>query len=161
MSLYKLTEILGYMAFLLVLVYAVIGIRQLIKRKSLLKVDKEIIVTGFFYIFILGMYALFEILKINYRPTLIDNILEVSYPSSHTMLAVCLCSSTIILNKLKYSKIRFFKIENIISIILMILIVFGRLFSGVHWFTDILGGIIISSGMLFIYCTILNMVKER
>ena len=161
MSLYKLTEILGYMAFLLVLVYAVIGIRQLIKRKSSLKVDKEIIVTGFFYIFVLGMYALFEILKINYRPTLIDNILEVSYPSSHTMLAVCLCSSTIILNKLKYSKIRFFKIENIISIILMILIVFGRLFSGVHWFTDILGGIIISSGMLFIYCTILNMVKER
>ena len=76
MSLYKLTEYLGYLALLFAFNYALIGILQLFKRKSLLKIDKEIIILGVFYIIVIGLYVFFEKVIINYRPVLIDGVLE-------------------------------------------------------------------------------------
>ena len=43
MSLYKLTKYLGYLAILVAFNYALLGVVELFKRKSLLKIDKEII----------------------------------------------------------------------------------------------------------------------
>lgn len=160
MVIYKITEIIGLIPLLIASIYVIIGIKQLITRKSLLKVDKEIYLLGLFYILVLGVYIFFEKVVINYRPVLIDNILEPSYPSSHTLMSICICISSIMINK-KLFRNNLADIENIISIIVMVLIIVGRIISGVHWFTDILGGIIISSTLVVLFYTILSSIKPR
>lgn len=160
MVIYKITEIIGLIPLLIAFIYVIIGIKQLITRKSLLKVDKEIYLLGLFYILVLGVYIFFEKVVINYRPVLIDNILEPSYPSSHTLMSICICISSIMINK-KLFRNNLADIENIISIIVMVLIIVGRIISGVHWFTDILGGIIISSTLVVLFYTILSSIKPR
>ena len=157
---YKISEILGYFALALVGCYALIGLYQLIKRKSLLKVDKEIIALGCFYIVVLGLYFLFDKLCINYRPVLEDGKLEASFPSSHTMLAICVCISAIWINR-KLFKSDMTKIFNIILLLVVVGTVFTRLLSGVHWITDIIGGIIISSALLMVFNTILELINNR
>lgn len=160
MNLYKVTQILGLIPLLMAGIYALIGVVELVKRKNLLKIDKEILLLGVFYIIVIGIYVLFEKVIINYRPVLIDG-LEASYPSSHTVLALCICMSSIMINNSLFKNIKIAKYENIISIILMIAIVFGRLFSGVHWFTDIIGGIIISIALLKCFKTVLEEDKRK
>ena len=160
MIIYKITEVLGYIPIVMALVYVFIGLKQLIKRKSLLKVDKEIYVLALFYVLVVGVYVFFEKFVINYRPILIDGLLEASYPSSHTLMSICLCGSSIIINK-KLFKNKFGDIENVLSVILILLIVIGRIISGVHWFTDILGGIIISSTLLVIFYSIISSIKPK
>ena len=161
MVIYKITEVLGGIALLIAAVYAVVGVVQLIKRKSLLKVDKKIIALGILYVLVVIVYVLFEKLIINYRPILIDGELEASFPSSHTMMAICICISAITMNKSYIKDMKKRKIANISCLILMILIVIGRFISGVHWFSDILGGIIISITLLSYFYTIYDLIREK
>ena len=145
---YSITDWLGFVPLIIAFIYAMIGLVQMIKRKNILKVDKEILGLGVFYIIVIGLYILFETYIINYRPTLMDGILEASYPSSHTLLSVCICGSSLIINKYLFKNKNFFKVENIISILSILVIVIGRFISGVHWFTDIIGAILISIALL-------------
>ena len=156
---YKISEILGFFALALVGCYALIGFYQLIKRKSLLKVDKEIIALGCFYVLVLGLYFLFDKLCINYRPVLENGKLEASFPSSHTMLAICVCISAVWINK-KLFKSDMTKIFNALLLIVVVGTVFARLLAGVHWFTDIVGGIIISSALLMVFKTVLQIINK-
>ena len=154
--LYKISEILGYIALGVVMIYALIGFCQLIKRKSLFKVDKEILALGGFYIVVLGLYFLFDKIAINYRPVLENGKLEPSFPSSHTMLAICVCISAIWVNK-RLFKSDMTKIFNGILLLMATATVITRFLSGVHWFTDIIGGIVISSALLMIFRTVIDM----
>ena len=160
MTIYKLTEILGIIPLLIAISYALVGAFELFKRKSFTKVDYEIYALGILYIIVLGLYIFFEKCIINYRPILIDGVLEASYPSSHTLVAICICGSSIIVNK-KIFKNKISQIENKLSIFLMITIVSGRFASGVHWFSDILGGIIISITLLFTFYTIVVSIPPK
>lgn len=147
MAIYKISELLGLILLLLVAIYGCIGLYQLIKRKSLFKVDKEIIKLGCFYALMLVVYIVFEKVFINYRPVLMDGELEFSYPSSHTMLALCVGLSSLIVSKRYFNK-KYIKTINLITVILMCLVLLTRIISGVHWFSDILGGVIISFTLL-------------
>ncbi len=159
MTLYKITEILGIIPILIALMYAIIGLIQVIDRKSL-KVDKELIALGILYIIVILIYVFFEKCIINYRPVLIDGILEASYPSSHTLLSICICGSALLINKYLFNNKKIYKYINIISIISMVLIVLGRLLSGVHWASDIIGSIIISITLLKILETYYLSIKK-
>lgn len=159
MTLYKITEILGIIPILIALMYAVIGLIQVIDRKSL-KVDKELIALGILYIIVILIYVFFEKCIINYRPVLIDGILEASYPSSHTLLSICICGSALLINKYLFNNKKIYKYINIVSIISMVLIVLGRLLSGVHWASDIIGSIIISITLLKILETYYLSIKK-
>ncbi len=159
-TLYDITKYLGYISLLMCVVYACIGLVQLIKRKSLFKVDKEIFILAAFYIVVIALYVLFEIYIVNYRPVIMEEGLEASYPSSHTMLAVCVCGSAIILNKKLFSNFKQIKIVNILCAVLLVATVVGRLLSGVHWFSDIIGSIIISSALLMTFYSLINAKKE-
>lgn len=152
---YVITKYLGIIAILIICIYGLIGIIQLIKRKSLLKVDKEIIILGIFYVIVMMIYVFFEKVIINYRPVLEDGLLEASYPSSHTLLTLFVSGSAILINKKLYSN-KYIKVINILLFIMMILMPVGRLLSGVHWFTDILGGVLISSALLMSFYTVIN-----
>jgi undecaprenyl-diphosphatase len=155
MTIYKITEVFGYILFLLVAIYGCIGLYQLIKRKSLLKVDKEIIMQGVFYVVMLAVYVLFEKLEINYRPILIEGVLEASYPSSHTILSLCLCGSSLITSQ-KYFNKKYIKLINIITIVVTFIVLLGRIISGVHWISDIIGGILISASLVMCYYLAFN-----
>lgn len=159
MTLYKITEVLGFIPILIALMYAVIGLIQVIDRKSL-KVDKELIALGILYVVVILIYVFFEKCIINYRPVLIDGILEASYPSSHTLLSICICGSALLINKYLFSNKKIYRYINIVSIISMVLIVLGRLLSGVHWVSDIIGSIIISITLLKILETYYLSIKK-
>ena len=155
MTIYKITEFFGLVLLLLVLIYGCIGLYQLVKRKNLFKVDKQIIILGGLYVFMMCVYVFFEKVIINYRPILIDGELEASYPSSHTILALCVGISSLIVSQ-KYFNKKYIKKINMITIILMALVFLGRTISGVHWISDIIGGVLISSALLSCFYTIYN-----
>ena len=152
---YTITDYLGLIPIIISFIYAFLGFKQLVRRKSLFKVDRVIIILGLFYIIVVLVYILFEKCIINYRPILIDGLLEVSFPSSHTLISICLCGSSIIINNKIFKNI-FTRKLNIISLLVIIIIVVGRLISGVHWFTDIIGGILISSFLLMLFYSLLD-----
>lgn len=159
MTIYKISEIVGYLLLLLVVMYAILGIRQLIRRKSLKKVDKEFIILGSLYVLMLVVYVFFEKCIINYRPVLIDKVLEASYPSSHTILSLCVGISAIIINK-KYIKKEYVGTFNKVVMVLMSITLVFRIISGVHWISDIIGGVIISVTLLSYFYTAYTYDKE-
>ena len=156
---YHITDWLGLVPIFMAMVYALIGIIQLIKRKSLFKVDKEIILLGFFYIIVISIYIFFEKVIVNYRPILMDVFLEASYPSSHTLMTICLCGSSIIVNKKLFNN-TVTRVINVISVAIIFITIIGRLISGVHWFTDIIGGIVISSALLMTFYSVIYEINK-
>lgn len=160
-TLYLLTEILGYLTFLIIGAFAVLGVYQLIKGKSLKKVDVKIIALGVFYVVVLIFYVLFEVLVINYRPILVEGELEASYPSSHTVLSICVVfSAMIVLGEIFSGKEKVKTAISAIGYLLITLTVVGRLLSGVHWFTDIFGGVLLSSSLVMLFYTAIEKLKE-
>ena len=154
MLLYTITDWLGLVPLCFVLGFAVLGLIQLIKRKSLLKVDYNILLLGGFYMMVMVAYAFFEMFVINYRPVLIEGYLEASYPSSTTMLVMCVMPTAIMQ---LHSRIKKKEIRKCISGVIFaftIFMVIGRLISGVHWFTDIIGGAILSAALVMLYYSI-------
>ena len=143
---YKLTQLLGVAAIAVAAVFAVVGFIQLIQRKSLLKVDKKILMLGVIYILVILLYVLFEKVPFNYRPVILDPAegLEPSYPSTHTMIILTIFGTavSVIGDYIKNEKLVL--ILKIVSLVIMTVTIIGRLICGVHWFTDIAGGVIIS-----------------
>ena len=156
---YHITDWLGILPILLAFSYAVIGLIEWIKRKRILKVDKEILVLGIFYIVVIFLYFFFEKAIINYRPILIDGFLEASYPSSHTLITVCISLSSILISKKIFAK-KLAKILDITCYVISFVTVIGRLISGVHWLTDIIGGLIISSALLSLFYAVLSSLTK-
>ena len=157
---YHITDWLGLVPVFMAIVYGIIGFIQLIKRKSLFKVDIEIMILGLFYIIVISLYIFFEKVIVNYRPILMNGFLEASYPSSHTLMAICLCGSSIIVNKKLFNN----KITTFIdglSVVIIFTTVIGRLISGVHWFTDIIGGMIISIALLMTLYSVIDIIKKH
>lgn len=155
MALYNITDWLGLVPVFISFSFAILGLVQWIKRKHILKVDYDILMLGVFYIVVFSIYFLFEYVVINHRPVLINGYLEVSYPSSTTMLVLCVIPSAIIQFKARIKQKALQTVINTLLVLFMLFMVFGRLISGVHWFSDIIGGILISSGLVSLYkCSI-------
>lgn len=160
---YNITNALGILALLVACVFALCGFIQMIKRKSLFKTDKAILALGGLYVVMGALYVLFEKVIINYRPIIMpDNEFpEASFPSSHTMLVCVIIGSAAILAG-KYIKNRNASlILQILCGIIIITAVIGRMFSGVHWFTDIIGSILISSALLLLYSAVIQEPKQN
>ena len=141
---YLATQLFGVLAILVAAVFAVLGFVQLLKRKSLLKVDREILMVGIVYALVIILYLLFEKLAINYRPLILDEGLEASYPSTHTMLILTILGTAIPLAGKYIKNPKAALAVKLVCILIMWLTVIFRLVSGVHWFTDIIGGVLIS-----------------
>ena len=157
MSLYTVTDWLGLVPIAFAIGFALLGLIQWIKRKHLRQVDFSILVLGGFYLLVMAAYVLFEVFVINYRPVLINGCLEASYPSSTTMLALCVMPTTLMqLNaRIKSQTLKRWVGFGITAFILFMVI--GRLLSGVHWFTDIIGGALLSAGLVMLYYSITSL----
>ncbi len=151
MTLYTITDWLGLIPIFVCMVFAVIGFAQLVKRRSIIKVDFDIIVLGIYYVIVILFYLLFEMLPINYRPILINGFMEASYPSSTTLLVLGVMPTLDFQAKGRIKKDKIKVVVCVLSGVFSILMVVGRLVSGVHWFTDIIGSIFLSAGLFYIY----------
>ena len=150
--LYTITDWLGLVPLGFAMGFALLGFIQWIKRKRILKVDYSILVLGGFYVLVIAMYIFFELFVVNYRPILINGILEASYPSTTTMLVMCIMPTTIMQfnNRIKNETLK--KLISLSIIVFILFMVIGRILSGVHWITDIIGGAILSCGLVMLYC---------
>ena len=146
--LYDLTDLLGLASLGICGIFGLQGLCQWIRRKSIRRVDGELLALGGFYLAVLAVFFLFELLQINYRPVLIQGRLEASYPSSTTMLALCVLPTAML--RLRSRWVRF------LLAALTAFLVIGRLLCGVHWVSDIIGGALLSAGLVTLYRCIIS-----
>ena len=156
-GLYSITDWLGLVPLFVCMGFGILGLVQWIKRKSIRKVDYDIFVLGGFYIVTIAAYLFFESVVINYRPVLINGYLEASYPSSTTLLVMCVMPTAVMQfnSRIKNKVLRNIVVVTIIAFIAFMVI--GRLISGVHWFTDIVGGALLSAGLVLMYRAIVDL----
>ena len=159
---YEITDWLGITAVLTAFLFAMVGLVQLIKRKSLLKVDREILTLGGLYLTVIGLYLLFENTVLNYRPIIMpDNTRpEASFPSSHTLMVCVIMGSAVMLIERYIRSKRLCRGLQVLCAAIIGVTVFGRLISGVHWFTDIIGGLLISITLLALYSVIIESKRK-
>ena len=148
---YQLTQVFGVLAIGVAAAFACVGLVQLIQRKSLLKVDRSVLALGFVYVAVIILYVLFEKLAVNVRPVITDEGLEPSYPSTHTMLILTILGTARYAVKKLLKNPKIVLILQILCLVIMILTVIGRLICGVHWLTDIIGGLLISGALVGFY----------
>lgn len=159
---YTITDWLGVVAILFAFGFAALGLIQLIKRKSLLKVDLSILILGAFYVLVIAFYLIFENVIINYRPIILHTSLEASYPSSHTMIVICIMATAMLqFHRLLAKHRTWLVVLDCISVLLIAVTIGGRLISGVHWFTDIVAGIILSSALVMLYYSVITHTEQR
>lgn len=151
LSLYKATKLLGYAAILLAFCFVLLGMVQWLRRHSLRQVDGVLWKLGALYIAMLALYVFFEKVPINYRPILLEGETQpaASFPSTHTLLfCTVLGSAALVAGKyLNRGK----RPVQVVCWALAALGVAGRLISGVHWFTDIVGGVLLSAALLLVF----------
>ena len=159
--LYTVTDWLGLVPIGVAFGFAVLGLVQWIKRKSLLKVDRSILTLGGFYIVVMAVYILFEIVVINYRPTLINGHLEASYPSSTTMLVMCVMPTAMMQLRARIKNDLFRRCVMFAIAVFIAVMVIGRLVSGVHWISDIISGVLLSAGLVMMYYSVSNIATKN
>ena len=151
LSLYLLTDWLSLVPLGIVLGFGALGLVQWVKRKSIWKVDRSILVLGGFYLVVLTAFVFFEVYAVNYRPILIEGVLEVSYPSSTTMLVMTVMPTAALQLKSRIQNPALRKSVVAAIIVFTVFMVMGRLVSGVHWVSDIIGGGLLSAGLVMLY----------
>lgn len=152
---YNITDYIGYGAIAICLVFAVVGLVQLIQRRSLLKVDKEILALGGLFAVTIGFYVLFEKVVINCRPILMEGETtpEPSFPSSHTVLITVVMIALMMIIE-NYTGDLLTGLIKALCVAVTVVTVGGRLYCGAHWFTDIIGGLLLSTALLFVFAAI-------
>ena len=117
----------------------------------MLRVDPDIVLLGLYYILVILGYLVFEMIPINYRPILINGALEASYPSSTTLLVLSVMPTLKLQIDRRTNKSLVRNVTGIFVIAFSAFMVIGRLISGVHWATDILGAVFLSAGLFLLY----------
>lgn len=159
---YQITNVLGVVALLTAGCFGLLGLTQLVQRRSLWKVDVQILLLGAFYVLLAVCYLFFEKVIVNFRPVILEGGLEASYPSSHTMLTVCIMATAIMeLRRLLAQKEALCRVLTAAAFIVMVVTVIGRLLSGVHWLTDIIGGLLLSVTLVLLYASFVRVSESR
>ena len=151
MGLYTITDWLGLVPLGVCLAFGFLGLMQLLRRKRLLQVDPDLLLLGLYYVLVILGYCIFETYPINYRPIFIDGRLEASYPSSTTLLVLSVMPTLAFQLRRRLRQEKICKIVRILTALFSLAMVMGRLVSGVHWLTDIIGSVLLSRGLFMIY----------
>lgn len=158
---YDFTEFLGMIALCIAGIFALIGLFQLATHKRFWAVDRELFLLGVFYVLVALFYVLFKFIVVNYRPVLVGGALEASYPSSHTMLACCIfVTAPFACGHCMESRVTYLTIS-VLCFFFALITVIGRLLSGVHWLTDIVGALLLSASLILLYIAALTLLYEK
>ena len=158
---YIITEVFGIIALMSVVGFAFLGLYQLIKRKSLSQVDFDIYAIAGLYAAVAAVYVFFEVFIVNYRPLLEDGVLKASFPSSHTMIVMCFMSAAYHQLKKRITNKGLRNVALALCALFILLTPIGRLMSGVHWFTDIVGGILASTFLVSAYLLVCEITEGK
>ncbi len=150
-GLYTVTDWLGLVPVFICFCFGCLGFEQLVTRRSLLKVDADILLLGLYYVLVIFAYLIFEMIPLNYRPVLIEGRLEASYPSSTTLLVLSVMPTLWFQAVRRSENILTRKAASVFAAAFSVFMVIGRLVSGVHWATDIIASILLSAGLFLIY----------
>ncbi len=151
MGLYTVTDWLGLVPIAVCIGFGILGLLQWIRRKSIAKVDRDILLLGGYYILVILGYLIFEMIPINYRPILINGAMEASYPSSTTLLVLSVMPTLLfqVNRRAKGQTVR--RMTAAFVFLFSAFMVIGRLVAGVHWLTDIMGSVLLSAGLYSLY----------
>ena len=162
MAIYTITDWLGLVPIVVCMGFGVLGLVQLIQRRSLKKVDSDILLLGFYYVLVILGYLIFEMIPINYRPIPIDGVMEASYPSSTTLLVLSVMPTLVFQVNRRARGTAAKRVTAALSILFSLFMVLGRLISGVHWMTDIVGAVLLSAGLYTLYrSTVMTMDGKK
>ena len=161
MAIYDLTDLLSVIPLGVCAMFGLLGVVQLIRRRSLREVDRDLILLGVYYVVVIGAFFLFEIFPVNYRPILIEGRLEASYPSSTTLLVLSVMPTLTFQVDRRYKSEGLKWIVRILTALFSAFMVVGRLICGVHWFTDIVGGLVLSTGLFLLYKAMVQIFGEE
>lgn len=158
----KISDVLLYLSFLTVAAYAVLGLYQLIKRKSFKKVDSIIYLLLGVYITTVVLYFILALSKINYAPILSEGKLKASYPSTHLFI----CSTYFIIGLIALFQYKKFNLTiKIILSAVVSLICIGvcvtRIYSGHHYITDIIGSIFLTTTVVLAFVAFLDIFRNK
>jgi undecaprenyl-diphosphatase len=158
MGVYELTEYLGYFSLLIAACFALLGLVQLIRRRSLKKVDRQILAMGGLFIALAVLYVFFEKVIVNYRPFVLpgESGPEASFPSSHTMLTCTILGSAAMVLKSYVKRPALCTLLKALCVLLILAMICGRFLCGCHWFTDILGGVLASLALLALFDAVID-----
>ena len=151
MRLYTITDWLGLVPIFICLCFGVLGFIQLVKRRSLLRVDPDIIILGVYYVIVIAFYLIFEMIPVNFRPVLIEGRLEASYPSSTTLLVLSVMPTLSFQAERRAADPLTRRAAAVFSIAFSVFMAMGRLLSGVHWATDIVASVLLAAGLFKLY----------
>lgn len=161
MAVYNVTDWLGLVPFLVCAAFGCLGLYQLVKRKSLMKADPDILLLGGYYILVILAYLFFEMVPINYRPIPIDGVMEASYPSSTALLVLSVMPTLKFQVDRRSDNETVKKLTTVFVLLFSAFMVIGRLISGVHWLTDIVGAVFLSTGLFLLYRSLVALVEDR
>ena len=161
MTIYTITDWLGLVPIVICFCFGAAGVIQMVRRRSLLRVDPDIILLGLYYILVILAYLVFEMVPINYRPILIDGALEASYPSSTTLLVLSVMPTLKFQIDRRTDKSLVRNVTGIFVIAFSAFMVIGRLIAGVHWATDIIGAVLLSAGLFLLYRYAVDVADRR
>lgn len=163
MAWYHATEILGWIAIAVAVGFAALGLVQWIRRKKLCMVDRELFALGGLYLAVAVLYVLFEKVAVNVRPILMPGaeVAEASFPSTHTLLALTIFGSALLLLPEYVKKGVLRDILFAVGLSLLVVTVVGRFLSGVHWLTDIVGGLLLAGALLAAFSGVLGLVDKK
>lgn len=156
-----ISDMLGYVSFLLPLLFALLSLKQGIGCKRLSGIDRNLFLLFGVYILTACFYVLFELIVINYRPILEDGAIAASYPSSHTLLATVLFGTAMVQARMRIFRVRLRVLAQIFAELLLISTVVFRLLSGLHWFTDILGALLLGSALILLYDGFCRKIEKK
>lgn len=151
MTVYTVTDWLGLVPIAICMGYGFLGLCELIKRRSLFKVDADIILLGVYYILVIFGYLVFEMIPINYRPIPINGYMEASYPSSTTLLVLSVMPTLVFQTYRRSKSLKVRRAVAAAAVLFSAFMVTGRLTCGVHWLTDIVGSVFLSFGLFYVY----------
>ena len=150
---YDLTQYIGYFAILSAASFAVwAAVRFFLSRFDLRKTGIDFLVLGGLYLAVILFYVFFEIVIVNYRPVLLEGTTpEASFPSSHTVLSIIVFISAARLLHRRFALRVNYLLFSLPFYALAVFTVVARFVSGVHWLTDIVGGVLLSAALLFFF----------
>lgn len=155
---YVLSKLLGYICFLIPVINAGVALRDICRKKSLFKIGPDVLGAFVIYVLMAFFYVLFNTVVLNSRPVLMDGQLEASYPSSHTLLGITLCLTAALQLNFRDRNLERKVRNQRILIALGVLVVVTRFFSGVHWFTDIVGGVLLGLTLTALYVPLVRLI---
>ena len=159
-TLYHVTDWLGLVPVFVCMMFGMVGLVQLIGRRSLRKVDKDLLLLGIYYVIVIAGYLLFEMMPVNYRPVLIEGRPETSYPSSTTLLVLSVMPTLAFQAERRFRRRISKGTIKIFAAGFSVFMVAGRLISGVHWITDIMGAALLSGGMYLVYKGLVTVIDK-